>query len=55
MLAAVRPIGNDLPDSFRVIVVDPQTRKNSTYLCTIKGWIECVGQRDATVYVRREA
>lgn len=53
VLAAVRTLGTDLPDSFRVTIADPQSKKNATYICTIKAWIECTGDRDARVYVRR--
>ncbi|MFT4216934.1 MAG: hypothetical protein QM619_07075 [Micropruina sp.] len=54
VLAAVRTIGTDLPDRFRVTIVDPQSSKNATYVCTIKSWIECTGSRDARVYVQRQ-
>ncbi len=54
VLAAVRTLGTDLPDTFRVTIVDPQTRKNATYICAIKSWIECTGDRDARIFVRRQ-
>ncbi len=40
VLAAVRTLGTDLPDTFRVTIVDPQSHKNATYVCAIKSWIE---------------
>lgn len=55
VLSAVRTLGTDLPNRFRVTVVDPGSRKNTTYVCTIKSWIECTGSGDARVYVRRQA
>ncbi len=55
VLAAVRTLGTDLPDTFRVTIVDPQSRKNATYVCAIRSWIECTGSRDARIYVRRQA
>lgn len=54
VLSAVRTLGTDLPDSFRVTVVNPQTAKNATLVCTIKSWIQCVGSGDVTVYVMRQ-
>lgn len=54
VLTAVRTLGTDLPDRFRVTIADPQTGKNVTYVCAIKSWIECTGDRDARVYVRRQ-
>lgn len=54
VLGAVRTLGTDLPDKFRVTIVDPNNRRNATYLCAIKSWIECTGPRDAHVYVRRQ-
>ncbi|MEZ5090560.1 MAG: hypothetical protein R2719_13130 [Micropruina sp.] len=53
VLREVRTLGTDLPDTFRVTIVDPQTRKNATYVCQIKSWIECGGPRDDRVWVRR--
>lgn len=53
VLSAVRALGTDVPDSFRVTIVDPQSNKNATYVCAVKGWIECTGSRDARVYVKR--
>ncbi|MFT4294432.1 MAG: hypothetical protein QM582_03360 [Micropruina sp.] len=55
VLSAVRTLGTDLPDSFRVTIADPQSRKNVTYLCAIKSWIECNGPAEAKIYVRRQA
>lgn len=54
VLSAVRTLGTDLPSSFRVTVVNPQTTKNATYVCSIKSWIECVGSGDVTIYVMRQ-
>ncbi len=54
VFAAVRRLGSDLPDKFRVTIVDPNNRRNATYVCSIKSWIECTGPRDAHVYVRRQ-
>ena len=53
VLTAVRTLGTDLPDKFRVTIVDPATRKNATYVCSIKSWIECTGPGDTRVHVRR--
>ncbi|MFT4228437.1 MAG: hypothetical protein QM624_18685 [Micropruina sp.] len=53
VLSAVRTLGTDLPDKFRVTIVDPNSQKNATYVCSIKAWIECSGPGDARVYVRR--
>jgi hypothetical protein len=53
VLSAVRTLGTDLPDKFRVTIVDPNSQKNATYVCSIKSWIECSGPGDARVYVRR--
>lgn len=55
VLTAVRVLGTDLPESFRVTIVDPATKKNATYVCTVRSWIECVGSSDMTVYVKRVA
>lgn len=54
VFAAVRTLGTDLPDKFRVTITDPQTSKNATFVCSIKSWIEC-DKGDATIYVRRVA
>ena len=54
VFTAVRTLGTDLPDTFRVTITDPQTSKNVTYVCSIKSWIEC-DNGDATIYVRRVA
>lgn len=54
VLSAVRTLGTDLPDTFRVTIVDPQTRKNATFVCAVKSWIECTGGHDVRVFVRRQ-
>lgn len=54
VLSAFRKVGADVPEKFRLIVVHPSTKKNSTYKCEVKGWVECVSDQDATVYVRRQ-
>ena len=54
VLSAVRVLGTDLPDTFRVTAVNPQTAKNATFVCSIKSWIQCVGPGDVTVYVLRQ-
>jgi hypothetical protein len=51
VLAAVRTLGTDLPPTFRVTVTDPQTNKNVTLVCSVKGWIEC-RTGEVTIYVR---
>ncbi len=51
VLAAVRTLGTDVPPTFRVTVTDPQTNKNVTLVCSVKGWIECK-TGDVTVFVR---
>ncbi|MFT3860390.1 hypothetical protein [Micropruina sp.] len=53
VLSAVRTLGTDLPATFRVTVTDPQTKKNTTLVCTVKGLIECSGGDEVTVYLRR--
>ena len=56
VFAAVRTLGTDLPDSFRVTITDPENaKKNLTYVCTIHAWIECAGPGETTIYVRRQA
>ncbi len=55
VLAAVRTLGTDLPDKFRVTIVDPASQKNVTHVCAIKSWIECTGPGDTRVHVRRLA
>jgi len=55
VLAAVRTLGTDVPDTFRVTIANPQTRKNATFICAMKGWIECTGSSDVRIYVRRLA
>lgn len=54
VLSAVRTLGTDLPDTFRVTIVDPQSRKNATFVCAIKSWIECTGDHDVRVFVLRQ-
>jgi hypothetical protein len=54
VFSAVRTLGTDLPNTFRVTVTDPQTAKNATFVCSIKSWIQCVGSSDVTVYVQRQ-
>ena len=54
VLSAVRTLGTDLPDTFRVTIVDPQSRKNVTFVCAVKSWIECTGDHDVRVFVRRQ-
>lgn len=54
VLSGVRTLGTDLPDTFRVTVVDPQSAKNATFVCSIKSWIQCVSSGDVTVYVMRQ-
>lgn len=54
VLSAVRVLGTDLPDTFRVTAVNPQTAKNATFVCSVKSWIQCVGPGDVTVYVLRQ-
>jgi len=53
VLTAVRTLGTDVPDTFRVTIAHPQTRKNATFVCAMKGWIECTGSSDVIIYVRR--
>lgn len=53
VFSAVRTLGTDLPDSFRVTITDPGTDKNATFVCSIEAWIQCVGDDQAVVYVRR--
>lgn len=55
VLSAVRRLGTDLPKTFRVTIEHPQTKKNATFVCTIKSWIHCTGKGDTTIYVMRQA
>lgn len=55
VLSAVRRLGTDLPKTFRVTIEHPQTKKNATFVCTIKSWIQCTGKGDVTVFVMRQA
>lgn len=55
VLAAVRTLGTDLPDKFRVTIVDPASQRNVTHVCAIKSWIECTGPGDTRVHVLRLA